>query len=63
MLRAPFIGTWEENGQGFDGRRFYESFRFVLRATVLGSRNNYVWGRPFVWCSRKIKKRFERRKD
>ena len=46
-IQAPFQGQYEPAGQGFDGRRFYDSIRFVLRA--YNPRKYRQWQWKFVW--------------
>jgi hypothetical protein len=58
-IQAPFQGSEEHAGQGFDGRRSYILIRFVLRAFIPSYDCEGVpriWRRPFVWQSEPVRK-------
>lgn len=48
-VKAPFQGHDERAGYGFDGRRFYTSVRFVLRACNPKPYPEWDW--KFVWAA------------
>ena len=42
-VKAPFQGQYENAGQGFDGKRFYDLVRFVLRASNPSKYREWQW--------------------